>query len=144
MKDDSALRTSVRPPSQVLTFAYVSRVSPRLSRDGFVRLIAEITQNNRLLDIRGLLFYRANSFKQVIEGAPPVISGVIARILTDQRHTDIEVLSFQTNAASSFNRWHYVGFESFGLPEPLRPPPPTDYELAVERTILVRGDDRGA
>jgi hypothetical protein len=74
---------------------YVSRYSKPLS-EGQLELLGErAAAKNRELGITGLLMASGGLFYQVLEGPPSAVDDVFSAIATDDRHTDLIVLSVQ-------------------------------------------------
>ena len=69
--------------------AYASIPSPDLAMIGVPRIIACSRANNRSAGIGGVLVYTGADFLQVIEGPPPAVSDLWARIGRDPRHHTI-------------------------------------------------------
>lgn len=62
-------------------------------------------QNNRKVDITGFLLYSNGFFYQVMEGEFHDVSALFSRILRDERHFDVELISNSPIRAREFYDW---------------------------------------
>ena len=60
---------------------------------------------NSLDGVTGLLVFNGTHFLQIIEGAPPAIDDLLARLLRDPRHSGLEVRDERMVEARSFPDW---------------------------------------
>lgn len=96
-----------------MIFAYRSSPCPGLSAAEFVAIGQTAWRRNNANGISGLLVYDGASFRQMIEGPPHVVSPVVAIILTDPRHTNIEVLDLGFASQCQYDQWSCIGFDRF-------------------------------
>lgn len=79
-------------------------------------------KKNRTLDITGLLLFDRPFFLQIIEGPTDSINQLIADILADERHRDVDIIYVNEELADrEFARWN-MGCKILGngLPEEYR------------------------
>lgn len=72
---------------------YVSEFSRELGRDEIDSLVNQAAENNKELDITGILVASGKMFFQIIEGPAKNIDMVYARILKDDRHHKVLLLN---------------------------------------------------
>ncbi|HEY9704558.1 MAG TPA: BLUF domain-containing protein, partial [Allocoleopsis sp.] len=76
---------------------YISKLSRNLTSDQ-IEDIGKVSQvNNARYHITGVLLYSGGIFFQILEGDTEAIDMVYARILTDDRHTEILCLKNEEN-----------------------------------------------
>jgi hypothetical protein len=63
--------------------------------DRVAEILAASLANNRRDDITGALIYDSKWFAQILEGCEGVVSRTFERILRDQRHADISLVTMQ-------------------------------------------------
>ena len=71
---------------------YCSRATQDLSPDELVALLEVSRRNNDATGLSGMLLYCSQSFLQVLEGDPDALAVTYARILADDRHTQLRLL----------------------------------------------------
>ena len=60
---------------------------------------------NKAQDITGVLCQGQGLFLQVLEGQRSAVNRLYARILADQRHKDVELLTYEEISARRFGAW---------------------------------------
>ena len=68
-------------------------------------------RNNARDDITGALICRHDLYLQLIEGAAPAIDALYARILRDDRHSDVRLLLSDTVETRMFPEWSMLDDE---------------------------------
>ena len=89
---------------------YCSQARYDVSPDELVSLLALSRQNNARAGLSGMLLYSSQSFLQVLEGDPEALQETYARILVDDRHTNLRLLMDAEVPAPLFPDWT-MGFE---------------------------------
>ena len=84
---------------------YRSTAARRFGVQALVQLLVEARKANAAQGITGALVYEAGTFLQVIEGDNRAVEGLMARIVRDPRHSDIEVLADGPIEARRFTAW---------------------------------------
>ncbi len=79
-------------------------------------LLAVARQNNRSLDVTGMLVYQAGSFLQVLEGDRDTVLGLFEKIEKDPRHNDVRILLRAEIAAREFADWNMGFYDASGNP----------------------------
>jgi hypothetical protein len=97
---------------------YVSRTPGELTPAALDNILTVSRANNALLGITGLLLHIEGGFLQMLEGEERAVRELYARIATDSRHSDVQLL---------LDREHPRGFESWemGFERPSRDEPET-------------------
>ncbi len=86
---------------------YVSRFARPLSTLELEQLGAEASRNNTRLDLTGVLVTSGRMFLQVLEGPSAVVDEMYDRIVADDRHTDVLMLSVQQHVQERlFPDWY--------------------------------------
>lgn len=86
--------------------AYVSRRAKSLTDEEIVdRIVLPAMQKNRRLQISGCIWFDAEFFFQVIEGAHDVVLGLYDQIKEDPRHCGPQVLAAQQIESRDFERF---------------------------------------
>jgi hypothetical protein len=91
-------------------------ISQRLATDTQVRDIVTVSRaRNAVLHVTGALIASRNYFAQILEGSGPGVDELMISICRDQRHTDVEVLSYDAIETRRFPDWAlaYSGASGF-------------------------------
>ena len=59
--------------------------------------------------LTGILWHTEDRYLQVLEGAPDAVQDAFGRILTDDRHVDVHVLSDEEMVMREFGDWTMAG-----------------------------------
>ena len=113
---------------QIVRFAYASRVVKGATDKDLLAIVQRSWQYNLVNKVNGLLELRSGRFQQMIEAPRLVMVSLIPRILSDARHTSIDITAIEDVGARSFDNWSVQGFEACGFvaPEDTQPVPVTD------------------
>ena len=84
---------------------YASRASVPLHAQALEDILAQSRKNNPKYGITGLLVFANGIFVQVIEGSRYEISRLLAKIVRDERNTDVEILSHEEITERCFGNW---------------------------------------
>ncbi len=93
----------------VYQVVYESRSSRNLSVDDMSAILRSSIRNNGRLGISGILAYCRGRFMQVLEGDRGAVDEVFARIMQDDRHRSLVLLSGRTVNSRVFGNWQ-MGF----------------------------------
>src|SRR5436190_7588298 len=99
----------ILPPSGLVRVIYASRWGACVGEDlhHVVRQIVNRSmQNNRQVDVTGLLLVHGGWFMQVLEGPSASVAETFARIAADGRHFDITVLASGSAEQRLFRDWN--------------------------------------
>ena len=69
------------------------------------KLLEPCVTNNNRLDVKGLLVVSGQRFLQVLEGPPRFVNELFNAIVRDQRHHEIDLISYEGTAKPYFYDW---------------------------------------
>ena len=78
-------------------------------------ILSGARRNNRRDDVTGALICRHDLYLQLIEGPPPAIDALYAKIAVDDRHGDVRLLLADTVSERLFPRWEMLDDEAPSL-----------------------------
>jgi hypothetical protein len=84
---------------------YSSRVASSVDNAAIRDILAKSQANNRRQAITGALCFSGTWFLQSLEGERAAINRLYGRLITDARHSDSQVLSFEEIAARDYTDW---------------------------------------
>jgi hypothetical protein len=85
---------------------YKSVAHPNLLAGGGLRgLLEECVEHNTRLGIKGLLVVSGEHILQVLEGPPSFVNEVFRNIVVDERHRDVELVTYEGQGGSHFYDW---------------------------------------
>ena len=88
----------------------MSRKTTPLSSSEIELILESARQHNEKNEISGLLCFSGDYFLQCLEGERSRINQTYSRIISDDRHTDIQILSYDEVDIREFSHWsmHFV------------------------------------
>jgi hypothetical protein len=90
---------------------YVSRAVIEFGDQELEQLLVQARNANEQANITGVLFYKGDSFLQVLEGDSAVLHSLLGRIKRDPRHTRMRVVASTPLSAREFGEWR-MGFHN--------------------------------
>tara|TARA_R110000850_G_scaffold125759_9_gene244381 strand:+ start:278 stop:724 length:447 start_codon:yes stop_codon:yes gene_type:complete len=91
---------------QLCRLIYRSKTSWDVLTNDLLRNLAQRSaSNNRELDITGLLVLSDETFLQVLEGPDIAVNMIFNRIIRDELHSEVTLLSYDQTANRSFEDW---------------------------------------
>lgn len=84
---------------------YASRAANEFDADAINQILAQSKRVNQEHGVTGLLCYSGNLFMQVLEGGRGAVNRIYNRIVSDPRHTDVELLSYEEIDERRFAGW---------------------------------------
>ena len=85
---------------------YKSIARPELLRDdGLERLLEQCVTNNTRLGIKGLLVISGENVMQALEGPPQFVNELFRKIVADERHRDVELVTYEGQGGTHFYDW---------------------------------------
>jgi hypothetical protein len=84
---------------------YASRAVPAVDQDELMAIVRKSKTNNGPLGVTGVLCFSEGIFLQVLEGGRSAVNRLYNRIITDSRHTQVELLSYQEIGERRFAGW---------------------------------------
>lgn len=94
------------------TLIYQSQVSDEYSDNDLRLLTREASENNRSMQVTGILLFNGTEFFQVLEGEEQVVDALFRHICKDPRHSDIVELM---RDYSAYRRFSDTGMRLFEL-----------------------------
>lgn len=76
-----------------------------LTNESLKNLATRSAKRNKAADISGLLILSGEAFLQVLEGPEEAINRLYCKIIRDEMHSDITLLSYQQVSSRSFAEW---------------------------------------
>ena len=94
---------------------YKSRANKKIDWDVVNEVLGASAQNNEEAGITGVLLASETHFLQVLEGDFDAINRLYLRIARDQRHEDVQLISFGCVESRLFGGWtmHAIGIFDF-------------------------------
>jgi hypothetical protein len=96
----------------MITLVYVSFATKPVSDDELRDILKVARENNKSLDITGMLLYQDGFFIQALEGEEAAVTTLYDKIKTDPRHRNVLQVYRQTIKNRSFTDWS-MGFNKF-------------------------------
>ena len=88
---------------------YISRSSQPLTTPLDVAdILEQASRNNPFLDLTGVLTWSGDTFVQLLEGPSEALDVIMARLLFDPRHSDIDILARELVFERTFPEWSLV------------------------------------
>jgi hypothetical protein len=84
---------------------YASRAVPAVDQEELMAIVRKSKANNGPLGVTGVLCFSEGIFLQVLEGGRSAVNRLYNRIVTDSRHTQVELLSYQEIGERRFAGW---------------------------------------
>lgn len=84
---------------------YKSRLKESVSWTDIVSIASHARSKNESLDITGMLIMNGAHVLQVLEGDTAAVNGLYNRILADDRHDSVQLVSFGELGQRQFGRW---------------------------------------
>lgn len=92
---------------------YVSSAARVLDEGDIHRMLESSVRHNAANKVTGMLLYASGNFLQVLEGDEAVVDETMSRIIIDQRHHGIIVISKEQVSGRDFGAWS-MGFRGVG------------------------------
>ena len=92
-----------------------------LESENLAKLLQECASNNARLDVKGLLVVSGTRFLQVLEGSPRFVNEIFAAIMKDERHSEVELVSYEGTAKPHFYDWSMQVVDLSKVGEEFRP-----------------------
>lgn len=99
-------------PGTLIELMYVSHAKPKPTKDTINAIVKSSRKRNARLEITGLLVFNGvDRFWQVLEGDKAHVEMVYQRIVEDDRHADVQLLSVRELEERSFPQWN-MGYQN--------------------------------
>ena len=84
---------------------YASRPRSPLTQSVVDAILEQSRRNNPTHGITGMLCFTDDTFVQILEGSREAVSELFAKIVDDDRHTDVRLLLFDEIPERRFGSW---------------------------------------
>ena len=84
---------------------YASRAVPAVDQEELQALMRQCRSHNPQIGVTGVLCFASGIFLQVLEGSRTAVNRLYNRIVTDPRHTDVELLGYEEIDQRRFAGW---------------------------------------
>jgi len=84
---------------------YASRAVPAVDQEELLAILKKSKANNPAQGITGVLCLSDGIFLQALEGGRAQVNRLYSRIVTDPRHTDVQLLSYEEIGERRFAGW---------------------------------------
>lgn len=89
----------------LVQLVYTSQATRTMNMQDFVDLLTKSRDNNRRLNITGMLLHQKGQFLQVIEGERVAVENLFRKIVSDPRHRDITLLVKYPIQTREYSDW---------------------------------------
>ncbi|KWV91645.1 BLUF domain-containing protein [Erythrobacter sp. YT30] len=110
--------SNVGPTDWTSSLTYQSRATVRPTAADLRELSLKAQARNHTLGVTGMLLYENGRYFQTLEGPPAKLQQVWSSIRSDERHTDIEVLSEHLIPARLFGAWDLLSYHGDSETDP--------------------------
>jgi hypothetical protein len=113
-----AVKSRLRPFTATVSeplcrVVYASTAAKPFSEQQLETHLKSYRERNGKRGITGMLLYKDGNFMQCLEGPKTVVSALLAKIQSDPRHRDVNVLLCEENVEREFSEWT-MGFKKLG------------------------------
>lgn len=84
---------------------YASRAVPAVDQDELLSILRKSKSNNPKTGVTGVLCFSEGIFIQVLEGGRDAVNRLYGRIISDSRHTDVILLTYEEIGERRFAGW---------------------------------------
>ena len=103
----------------VYQIVYTSHARTRFSQEMLASLLEHSRCHNAAQGVTGVLMHHDGFFAQCLEGPAAEVTALLERIVRDERHQNVVVVSEQTTARRAFPEW-YMGCTEISSSEALK------------------------
>lgn len=89
----------------ILRLTYVSRYNTDNANIEVARILEQAKRNNERNGITGVLVINENYFLQSIEGARPVVNGLLRELIKDDRHSSLQIVECCEVEQRRWDKW---------------------------------------
>lgn len=91
-------------------------VREALDAHSLAELARTSAERNSARNIAGLLVVSGDRFLQALEGPVRAVNQLYGRIVTDERHENVTLLTYEQLGPACFSDWHMVMLDLYNLP----------------------------
>ena len=84
---------------------YASRAVPTVNQDELVAILRKSKANNPAVGVTGVLCFSEGIFLQALEGGRSAVNQLYNRIVSDPRHSQVELLCYEEIGERRFAGW---------------------------------------
>lgn len=84
---------------------YASRAVPAVDQEELIAILKKSKANNPAVGVTGVLCFSEGIFLQVLEGGRKGVNQLYNRIVSDPRHTNVELLCYEEIGERRFAGW---------------------------------------
>ena len=84
---------------------YASRAVPTVNQDELVAILRKSKANNPAIGVTGVLCFSEGIFLQALEGGRSAVNQLYNRIVSDPRHSQVELLCYEEIGERRFAGW---------------------------------------
>ncbi len=84
---------------------YASRAVPAVNHEELIAILRKSKANNPANGVTGVLCFSEGIFLQVLEGGRSAVNRLYNRIVSDARHTQVEILLYEEIGERRFAGW---------------------------------------
>ena len=84
---------------------YASRAVPTVNQDELVAILRKSKANNPAIGVTGVLCFSEGIFLQALEGGRSAVNQLYNRIVSDPRHSHVELLCYEEIGERRFAGW---------------------------------------
>ena len=84
---------------------YASRAVPTVNQDELVAILRKSKANNPAIGVTGVLCFSEGIFLQALEGGRGAVNQLYNRIVSDPRHSQVELLCYEEIGERRFAGW---------------------------------------
>lgn len=92
-------------PSTAIRLIYISQATTPFDDTALIDLAAKAAENNKTVEVTGLLMRVGNYFLQVLEGPTVNVRKLFAKIAEDPRHTSVRTVYQEDAPERAFGQW---------------------------------------
>ena len=89
----------------LISLTYASRANADVSPEDFQTILEQAQENNRQNAVTGMLTFNREYFLQTIEGPRSQINQLLAKLIDDPRHHDLQVIESKEIKAREWAQW---------------------------------------
>lgn len=97
--------STIKKSELLYRIIYISRLNFKPSYRKIKALKQQVVSNNQQRNITGFLLFNKEYFIGAIEGERTVLNELFNKMTKDQRHFDIEIVSYESIEDRTFNNW---------------------------------------
>ncbi len=110
----------------LISLIYASSAARPIATDELLTILGKARENNKLLDITGMLLYRNGNFLQALEGPESAVTTLYSTIQQDPRHYQVTKILQRPIQKRDFADWE-MGFVDLNQSDLAKTPGYSDF-----------------